>query len=155
MSRSFERNTQLIKLSTLIVIFRMISVKSSSLTSTFEIDSSIRDFIVFNKLMKCSLTFFFMIDFIFFINVVVRFVLYSVFRVLIITFRDLINCNVCSIRFSNFILFSSFSFNEQRMTSSSLNFSSNFWKNQTLRSVLWSFFVLINFSEITMYWRQY
>jgi hypothetical protein len=155
LSRSFERNTQLIKLSTLIVIFRMISVKSSSLTSTFEIDSSIRDFIVFNKLMKCSLTFFFMIDFIFFINVVVRFVLYSVFRVLIITFRDLINCNVCSIRFSNFILFSSFSFNEQRMTSSSLNFSSNFWKNQTLRSVLWSFFVLINFSEITMYWRQY
>ncbi len=105
--------------------------------------------------MKCSLTFFFMIDFIFFINVVVRFVLYSVFRVLIIAFRNLINCNVYFIKFSNFILSSFFSFNEQRMTSFSLSFSSNFWRNQTLRNVFWSFFVLINFSKITMYWRQY
>ncbi len=140
---------------TLIVIFRITFVKSSSLTSTSEIDSSTRDFIVFNKLMKCSLTFFFMIDFIFFINVVVRFILYSIFRVLIITLRDLINCNVYSIRFSNLILFSSFSFSEQRITSFSLNFSNNFWRNQTLRNVLWSFFVLINFSKITMYWQQY
>jgi hypothetical protein len=155
LSRSFRKNTQLIKLSTLIVIFRMTFVKSSSLTSTSEIESSTRDFIVFSKLMKCSLTFFFMIDFIFFINVVVRFVLYSVFRVLIIAFRNLINCNVYFIKFSNFILSSSFSFNEQRMTNFSLNFSSNFWRNQTLRNVLWSFLVLINFSEITMYWRQY
>ncbi len=135
----------------MIVIFRMIFVKSSNLTSTFEIDSSNRDFIVFNKLMRYSLTFFFMIDFIFFINVVVLFILYSIFRVLMITFRNLINCNVCFIKFSNRILFSSFSFKKHRIANFSLNFSSNLWRNQALRNVLWSFFVLINFFEIIVY----
>jgi hypothetical protein len=133
----------------------MISIKSSSLTSTSEINSSNLNFIVFSRLMKCSLTFFFIIDFISFISVVVRFVLYFVFRVLIIALRNLVNCNVCFIKFSNRILSSSFSSSEQWIANFSLNFSNNLWKNQALRNVLWSFSALINFSEITMYWRQY
>ncbi len=151
MLRSFDKKTQLIRLFTFIVIFRMIFVKSSSLTSAFEIDSSNRDFIVFSKLMKYSLTFFFMIDFIFFINVVVLSVLYSIFRALMIALRNLVNCNACFIKFSNRILFSSFSFKEHRIASFSLNFSSNLWRNQALRNVLWSFSVLINFSEMIVY----
>ncbi len=155
MSWSFIKKTQFIKLLTLIVIFFMTLIKSLSLTSTFEIDFSTRNFIAFNKLMRCSLTFFFYNRFHFFHQRCHSFhfvICLSRFDNDASRFNQLQNLfyQIFEAHFV-FVIF----FNEQRITSFSLNFSSNLWRNQTLRNVFWSFLVLINFSKITIYWRQY